>query len=504
MKLSKFIAAGLLAAGLATASSNAQVKIYISGAPAFRQIGTTAIINVLQANGGTVTTAYTGGNIITASQVNWYGGNIGGTPVTIKINYNGSASGIQAVAAQQQVAYLADSASGANVSASLLTDNEVPDITLADEWQSSTPWVGTNGAADQLNGGNGTNGDGSSTFASLVDDIVGVLPYKFVASPGAPFTNITPNLAYQLYTSGSVPLSQFTGNPSDSTHFVFPLGRDIGSGARTITLSETGVGTTTSIHQWTPTVSLGAGKGVVGIAVYTTGSNYTAPTITFSGGGGSGVAATVLTGSAANAGKIVGYTITNSGSGYTSAPSYTIHDSTGTGASATVILAGGNIGSQVPAAGGVQYNVTIPTGDGGYSSFGNLLTAVTATGTGSYAGDYWVAGVAYSDAKVALAAGAQELTWNGVSLGTVGIDTLGAGTGPDGTSSANLSNGRYSFWSYIRFNYLSTLQTSKPAAYSFEQALKTQTKTYDAEVHLKDLNVKRGTDGGVIVPGQQL
>lgn len=58
------------------------------------------------------------------------------------------------------------------------------------------------------------------------------------------------------------------------------------------------------------------------------GSNYTAPTISFSGGGGTGVAATL----GVSNGAVNAITFTNLGSGYTSAPAYTISDATGSGA----------------------------------------------------------------------------------------------------------------------------------------------------------------------------
>ncbi len=67
---------------------------------------------------------------------------------------------------------------------------------------------------------------------------------------------------------------------------------------------------------------------VTGGVVVSGGSNYTAPTVSFSGGGGSGVAATLgVSGGAVNT-----ITFTNYGSGYTSAPSYLINDATGSGA----------------------------------------------------------------------------------------------------------------------------------------------------------------------------
>jgi hypothetical protein len=69
--------------------------------------------------------------------------------------------------------------------------------------------------------------------------------------------------------------------------------------------------------------------GQVGGAIITSGgSNYTAPTIAFSGGGGSGVAATL----GVSGGAITSVTFTSFGSGYTAAPAYVISDATGSGA----------------------------------------------------------------------------------------------------------------------------------------------------------------------------
>jgi hypothetical protein len=67
---------------------------------------------------------------------------------------------------------------------------------------------------------------------------------------------------------------------------------------------------------------------VTGASILTPGSGYTAPTVSFSGGGGSGVAATVTqSGGAVNTISFSSY-----GSGYTSAPTATISDPSGTGA----------------------------------------------------------------------------------------------------------------------------------------------------------------------------
>ena len=71
---------------------------------------------------------------------------------------------------------------------------------------------------------------------------------------------------------------------------------------------------------------------VSGGAIVNGGSGYTAPTVSFSGGGGSGVAATL----SVSSGAVNAISFTSLGSGYSSAPTATITDSTGTGAQITV------------------------------------------------------------------------------------------------------------------------------------------------------------------------
>lgn len=74
------------------------------------------------------------------------------------------------------------------------------------------------------------------------------------------------------------------------------------------------------------------------------GSGYTsAPTIAFSGGGGSGAAATAVV----TNGSVTGITITNAGSGYTSAPTIAFSGGGGSGAVATAVLSGATVGSTI-------------------------------------------------------------------------------------------------------------------------------------------------------------
>ena len=74
------------------------------------------------------------------------------------------------------------------------------------------------------------------------------------------------------------------------------------------------------------------GTGVSGVYVSDGGSSYeTAPTVSFSGGGGTGAAATAKIGTTGTVTEIV---LTDRGSGYTSAPTVTISGGGGTGAAA--------------------------------------------------------------------------------------------------------------------------------------------------------------------------
>ena len=71
---------------------------------------------------------------------------------------------------------------------------------------------------------------------------------------------------------------------------------------------------------------------VTGAGINSGGTHYTDPTIAFSGGGGTGAAATL----GVTAGVVSSITFTNLGSGYTSSPAYIITDGTGSGANLTI------------------------------------------------------------------------------------------------------------------------------------------------------------------------
>ncbi len=114
---------------------------------------------------------------------------------------------------------------------------------------------------------------------------------------------------------------------------------------------------------------------VDGATVGTPGSGYTTvPTVTFSGGGGSGATGiAVLTTE-----TVTGITITNPGSGYTSAPTITITGGGGTGAVATATISASVTAISVSTA-GTDYN-SVP-----YISIAAPASGVPATATATVA-----------------------------------------------------------------------------------------------------------------------
>jgi hypothetical protein len=503
MKLTHLLAAAALTLG-AAASSYGQTDVWIAGAPAIRQPLTTAIEALVDAGGGSPIRAYNGSNIITANVVSWRNATVGGNFVNIYLTYNGSAGGYQATAGNKQVRFLNNNLTGGsqtdvltNTGASAQT--HVPDFHIANEFQVSTPWVGTNNVA---------YGPNNSTYESLSDRISGILPLRVVASPAAPNNlNLTPQLAKTLYLDGQIRLSQLTGNAADYNKTAYALSRGIDSGVRTLWATNNGVGTAPEIISWLATVSA-VPSPVTGVVITSAGSGYTtAPVVTITGGGGSGATATATI----SGGKVTAINIVTAGSGYTSAPTVNI-DNTGTGgklAAATAVIQGGNTTDQVPYPAGNVIGIDYNEGNGGYPTFGPLLSALTSTLTFGNVGDIYITILSDADAQVALAAGAKEVAWNGNKLGTLGTygnaGTVTANSAPNpttGSASPALAYGQYELWGYVRLAHRTSLAG---VPLSVLNAVNTRLKTVDSPVLLKDVNVRRtAPDGGRLLEGRNL
>lgn len=530
MKILKYLAAIAAVFGLAS-SAFAQTTIYIAGAPALRTELTTAIENLLLGQSG-VTRAFNGSAIITANVVRWRNATIGGqSNVTIKLTYNGSAGGWKSNAARQQVRFIPDSAADGSGATDVLSnttttavDLAVPDFHISNEFQNSTPWRGVNSVSFPENG--------ATTYQNLTDAIVGILPLRLVASKGAPDgLNLTPLLARQLYTTGSLRLSQLTGNPDDYNARVYALSRGIDSGIRTLWAAANSVGSTTPILTYEATVSDTTNKPVVGITVVSPGTGYTsAPTVTIAAPPVGGTQATA-TATVAN-GRITGFTVTNPGSGYNSVPSVSLSGGGGSLASARAVIEGGTVTSQRlwPAAsinsgpGGTDNRVLgIDTaeGNGGYVTFGPLLTALTSTlnltnvNGAAYTPnpkDIYITVLGDSDADSAIRGGAKEVRWNGNTLGTLGTygntGTVTSSSAPAptnvGTATPTLAYGQYDLWGYARLPFLASVLPTGSTKRAIFDAIADQLRNFDAPVRLRDVNVRRTSDGGAITTGRRL
>jgi hypothetical protein len=420
MKTSRILFAAAAVALALVHAASAQTAIYISGAPATRAIWNNAILTALgndTGNAGSSIVKYWSGGTLssgyaTANQTVLTGGTIGGVPVTIYTSWTGSTAGNQDVAqnppeqnASLKVGFLDPNTQlgtpGGGITYNATLNPHYPQFTLSDTFQSTVPFHGhvtiTSPATNYV------------TLDEASPNSPAITGYKFLTNKGAPasLANITTNLARLLFTSpGGVSLAQFTGSNSDEGTTVYPVGRDIGSGARYILLAETGIGT-------------------------------------------------------ANSSSLVQYTPTISSSNITAYPA---------------------------SAGGTINLITFSAGNGGYSSFSNVLTALSAT---SSVGPF-VTYVTDSDAITAEGAGAHELTWNGVAYGT-------GKEGANLTAPTSIAEGQYTYWSYLHVYYNKAfISASYPSAYAFANDLDNELdadKTTGA-ILSSDVAVGRLTDGG--------
>lgn len=233
------IAAAMLGAAI---TGNAQTVIDITGSTAGRAAVHSAILTVLSNK----TYVYNGTSLNGASKA-LFKGDIGGTPVTVRTSWSGSAAGVRDLAQNNSAVWFPNTAintvalNGTAVAMANNTANTVqdaPEIAFSDVFQSSTIYQAP----------------------ALVDNSAGVIPFKFFASSdiGTAFTNITPLQARYLWGNGYIPLAMLTGNSADQATFLFATGRDPESGTRITAMAETGYGVFNPVQQYQPTVAGGA------------------------------------------------------------------------------------------------------------------------------------------------------------------------------------------------------------------------------------------------------
>ncbi len=454
MKLGKAFLAGL--ALFATSSAiNAQTVVRLTGSTAYRGATHTAIQNVLQSG---YTYAYTGTSLSGAGQA-IFTGNLQGTgdAVIIKTSWSGSAGGVQTVSNGINVNFLANGvtqSTGGTASTPSGSSAELPDVAMSDTYQGATPF----------------------TTTTLTDTVVGVVPFKWVASRGLAQVSISVDTVSgsNVYTTAS------TGSLAVGMTVVganIPAASKIGSivSGTQFTLVDSNAGVT-------------ANKNA---AATTTGNACTASTPcpidnispqlaqVLYGNGSCELA--LFTGSASDIGTKVwaigrdpdsGTRLTafaEAGIGVSATVTQYQPTTTGTGATLAV-------SSQAPWPLSVVNGITFSVGNGGYASGGTLAGVMGATT--SAIGGYYVTYLSTGDAAVAINAGAKELLYNGVQF-----------------SNTALQQGKYTFWGYEHLMYKATLAgVAKTAADKIANRLISN----DATILLGSMKVVRSSDGGLV------
>jgi hypothetical protein len=226
MKTNRFIltlAAGLL---LAATGTQAQVEIHVSGAVAFRDTSYRTIRALYGANLASQNPA-DGPGVSAALKVTYTGtipALFGAQNVTVRAFYNGANAGIQDLAQNRNVNFLAAATPG-----DTNTVNLPSDLAFSSVFQQSTPF----------------------TSPVLEDIRFGITPVFFVKSTSAPagLTNITVQQFRTLAANGAVPASFFTGNTND-TQLVYYVSRDPSAGQRTIVQKENGFTANPIFYNW--------------------------------------------------------------------------------------------------------------------------------------------------------------------------------------------------------------------------------------------------------------
>lgn len=229
------------------------------------------------------------------------------------------------------------------------------------------------------------------------------------------------------YQAGDVVQLAFSGGGSDTSAILQAVLS--AGGVASVNITNAGSGYTAATVGFSGGGGTGAaatatvGAGVASVAVTNGGMNYTFANVSFTGGGGSGAAAT-----AAITGGVTSATVTAPGSGYTTA-SVSITGGGGFGATATATLLAGAVTGIVITNPGSNYSsaptVTI-TGDG---------TLATATGTVSgiiSAISVTAPGSGYTSAPTVVITGdgsAAAATATNTASGVVGITVTNPGSG---------------------------------------------------------------------------
>jgi hypothetical protein len=448
MKTFKTLAISALALS-AAAIADAQTTIRIVASNGDRNATQTAISKILSGwtyqgiNGHTAA----GGNLSVATGSNFgaWKGTYAGQQVIVKTSYSGALAGIAAVAGKIPQRFVTTDGSGTG---------PVPNPLTSDDFESSTADFGF---STNFQSTSPFNGDFEGvTYSPVSEEIVGVSPLGFYASPGFPGSpsnprpgyvpNITTALARQLYETGSVRLAQFTGDwVNDRNKIVYAINRNTDAGQRFGALLEIGFTTSSQVQAWYPNPA-----------------NFLSPPQEKNG-----------------------------------------------------ITYGATVGRHEPWPVSVQPGTfAVPLGSGGYSTGANLAAALTyILGPEAYKGrylneenqeeflypdavaGYYVGYLTPGDANNRVLGANNDLPeeFRGVALRYNGVEN----------TTENVRNGTYTVWLYNRILKPQTGLTGLQL--QFANALRDQISTVDAPAGgglFDDANmrVERSTDGGLVTP----
>lgn len=453
MKTLKTLAlSALVLAGASMASAQTVIRIVASNGD--RTATQTAISNLLDSGwvfrgiNGNATSA----NLSVATGANFgaWNGTYASSPVIIKVSYSGALAGIAAVAGNLDQRFVATDGTGTGSVPNPLTSSNPADYEIAKadfgfstNFQSTSPFNGTFQGV---------------TYSTVIEEIVGVSPLGFYASPGFPGSpvnphgagyefgtykpNITTQLAQLLYTTGSLSLAQLTGDYTNHTNQrVYAIGRNTDAGQRFGAYTEIGLGTTTNVTVWFPTVS-----GATTASGITYGGNVTSHQL------------------------------------------WPINQQPGTFA---VPLGSGGYNSGANLAAALTVALTEPAYKGQFLDENNQTQQLFPNATAGYYIGYVTPGDAIN--RVLGGNGVVPAASRGVALRYNGVEL----------TDANVRNGTYTAWLYNRILKPQTGLTG--AKLTFANALRDRVRDFDAPSGGGLFNdasflVKRFTDGGLVVP----
>jgi hypothetical protein len=251
----------------ASSASAATTVYHVAGASSFRVALITTEVNYLASiTTGTVSGAYAGTSGLTGNNVTLVEAPVSGGTIVFENNLSGGIAGTENVSGLgNKIAFPTPTgltlnpvnvgnsttpATGGTANVTFTTESTFADIAFSDNTLATASKIIKLAT--------------SSTVSANSGGTVGVVVYDFIANATSDVTDfgsttvsstgtvttanatvalsITPQNFSNLWGSGSVEGSTFTGNPADTGVTVYATGRDIDSGARATALAETGYG----------------------------------------------------------------------------------------------------------------------------------------------------------------------------------------------------------------------------------------------------------------------